>query len=160
MNSNSFDFVRKCGCDIEFAPYRAQELDKMIAAEATKRADEMVDERFTERKTEFQLEVLKQVQEEGIRKEGLKVSASSLLISETYTVDGIELNTSDFIPDSVQIDPLYEEKQLIKNAYSLEWQEQDKRTGKCKFVCICNPILILIANPKGSGSCEFVIVIN
>lgn len=159
MDSNSFDFVRKCGCDIEFAPYRAQELDKMIDAEATKRADEMVDERFTERKTEYQLEVLKQVQEEGIRKEGLKVSASSQLISETYTVDGIELNTSDFIPDSVQIDPLYEEKQLIKNAYSLEWQEQDKRTGKCKFVCICNPILILIANPKGSGSCEFVIVI-
>ena len=158
MDESLYEFVYSCGCEAEFATPRVSELNKMIEAEATKRTEKMVDERFIERKKEFQLEVLKQVQEEGIRKEGLKSSASSPLISETYTVDGIELNTSCFIPESIQIDPLYEEKQLIKNAYSLEWQEQNKKAGQRKFAALWNPIAVLIQNPKGIGSCENIIV--
>jgi hypothetical protein len=34
--------------------------------------------------------VLKQFQEEGIKKEGMKLSSASALISDTYTVDGVE----------------------------------------------------------------------
>jgi len=132
--------------------------EKEVESRAKELAVSMAEELFTARKDEFQLQVLEQLQNEGIRKEGLKISTSSSLISETFTVDGMELNPADYVPDSVSTDPLYEENQLIKNAYSLEWQEVNRNTGKMKFVSFFNPTSILIANPKGIGCCETIIV--
>ena len=131
-----------------------EELEKNTDKIANEKAEKL----FLAKKDEYQQEVLKQVQEDGIRNEGLKISTSSDLICSTFTVDGVELHPSDFIPDSVQNDPLYEDKVLIKNAYSLEWHEQDRKTCKLKFVCICNPTSVLVANPKGIGCCENIIV--
>ncbi len=86
---NTWDFVHSCGCDIEFVTQKAKELDKFIDDEAVKRAKEKEDQLFNAHKEEYQLEVLKQFQEEGIKKEGAELSSSSPLISEKYTVDGI-----------------------------------------------------------------------
>ncbi len=132
--------------------------EEEIEEKAQKIAESKAEGILEAKKGDYQLEVLKQLQEEGLHKEGMKISASSPLISETFTVGGLELQPSDFIPNSVATDPLYEEKMLIRNAYSLEWQEQDRNTGKRKFICICDPTSVLIANPQGIGRCENIIV--
>lgn len=132
--------------------------DEEIEEKAQKIAESKAEGILEAKKGDYQLEVLKQLQEEGLHKEGMKISASSPLISETFTVGGLELQPSDFIPNSVATDPLYEDQMLIKNAYSIEWQEHDKNTRKKKFICICNPTSILISNPKGIGRCEYIIV--
>ncbi len=151
---DTWEFVQSCGCNIEFVSQKAKELDKIIDTEAEKLSDRKAEERFNARKEEFQLEVLKQLQEEGIKKEGAELSASSPLISDTYNLDGVELHPYYYIPDSVPIAPPYEETELIKNAYSLEWQEINRNTGKRKFVWKEKATLILISNPIGIGKCE------
>lgn len=127
-------------------------------AEFDKIVNQKVEEDFNSRKDEFQLEVLKQLQAEGIRKEGLKLSSASALISDTYTIDGGELLPCEFIPDSVVTDPIYEDNILVKNQYSLEYQEVNNKTGKRSFVWKETPTIVLICNPFAVGKCENIIV--
>ena len=100
-HEKSYDFVKSCGCDIEFASQRVKELDNIIDAEAEKRSIKKEEERFNAHKEEFQLEVLQQLQAEGIKKEGAELSSASPLISDTYIVDGVTLLPDEFIPDSL-----------------------------------------------------------
>lgn len=157
-NINPLDFVYSCGCDIEFVSQKAKELDNIIDAEAEKRAQKKEEERFNAHKEKFQLEVLKQFQEEGIKNEGAELSSSSPLISEKYTVDGVTLYASDYIPDSVAIDPIYEDNILVKNQYSLEYQEVNNKNGKHKFAWKETPTLVLISNPTAVGKCEDIVI--
>lgn len=132
--------------------------EKELEERSAQLAKAMEEERFNAHKKEYQLEVLQQLQAEGIKKEGTELSSASPLISDTYIVDGVTLLSDDFIPDSVGTDPLYEETSLIKSPYSLEYQEVNNKTGKRKFVwknpvplaCICNPIEV--------GTCENIAV--
>ena len=132
--------------------------EKELEERSVQLAKTMEEERFNAHKEEFQLEVLQQLQAEGIKKEGAELSSASPLISDTYIVDGVTLLPDEFIPDSVGTDPLYEETSLIKSPYSLEYQEVNNKTGKRKFVwknpvtlaCICNPIEV--------GTCENIAV--
>lgn len=132
--------------------------EKELEERSVQLAKAMEEERFNAHKKEYQLEVLQQLQAEGIKKEGTELSSASPLISDTYIVDGVTLLSDDFIPDSVGTDPLYEETSLIKSPYSLEYQEVNNKTGKRKFVwknpvplaCICNPIEV--------GTCENIAV--
>ena len=57
-----------------------------IEMEAHKIGEKIAEDLLKSKKEQYQLEILTQVQEEDIRKEGLKVSDSSDLISETYTI--------------------------------------------------------------------------
>lgn len=155
---NTWDFVNSCGCDIELASQKAKELDKFIDAEAVNRAKEKEEQLFNAHKEEFQLEVLKQFQEEGIKKEGAQLASSSPLISDTYVIDGVELQPFDFVPDSVIIDPAYEDNILVKNQYSLEFQEVNNKTGKRKFAWKETPTLVLVSNPTAVGKCEDIVV--
>lgn len=157
MEKSLFDFVYGCGCDIEFAFDKARELQNIIDEEAEKLAKEKEESLFTAHKEEFQLEVLEQLQKEGIRKAGMELSSTSPLISEKFTVNGVALHASDYIPDSVIIDPVYEDNILIKNQYSLEWQEKNNQTGKRKFAWKETPTLLLISNPTAAGKCENVV---
>lgn len=154
---NTLDLVCEWGCDIEFASQKAKELDKLIDAKADKLAKEKEEQLFNAHKEAFQLEVLKQVQEEGIKNEGAELSSSSPLISEKYIVDGVTLYASDYIPDSVVIDPVYEDNILMKNQFSLEYQEINNINGKRKFVWKETPTLLLISNPTAAGKCENVV---
>lgn len=154
---NTWDFVHSCGCDIEFVTQKAKELDKFIDDEAEKLAKEKEESLFNAHKEEFQLEVLEQLQKEGIRKAGMELSSTSPLISEKFTVNGVALHASDYIPDSVIIDPVYEDNILIKNQYSLEYQEINNKNGKRKFVWKETPTLLLISNPTAAGKCENVV---
>ena len=155
---NTWDFVNSCGCDIELASQKAKELDKFIDAEAVNRAKEKEEQLFNAHKEEFQLEVLKQFHEEGIKKEGAQLASSSPLISDTYVIDGVELQPFDFVPDSVIIDPAYENNILVKNQYSLEFQEVNNKTGKRKFAWKETPTLVLVSNPTAVGKCEDIVV--
>ena len=155
---DTWNFVHSCGCDIEFVSQKAKELDKIIDDEAEKRSIKKEEERFNAHKEEFQLEVLKQFQEEGIKKEGLNLSSASSLITDTYIINGIELYPKYYIPDSTLDAPLYEETILTKNSYSLEYQEYNKTNGKRKFVWN-NPVtLVCICNPIEVGTCENIAV--
>ncbi|SEH50550.1 hypothetical protein SAMN02910265_01053 [Ruminococcus flavefaciens] len=155
MESNSsFDFVCDCGCDVEYASQKARELDELIEKRADQKASINEEKRFNAHREEFQLEVLKLLQEEGIRKEGVELSSASPLISDTYIIDGVTLLSDDFIPDSVETDPLYEETSLIKSPYSLEYQEVNHKTGKRKLAWKESATLVLICNPIAYGKCE------
>ena len=158
MENNSFDFVYECGCDIELASEKARELDEMVYQKADKLAQEKVEQLFLAHKEEYQLAVLKQLQSEGIKEEGAKLSSASPLITETYMLNEVELLPDDFIPDSVDPDPLYEEITLIKSPYSLEYQEVNNQTGKRKLAWKESATLILIANPTAVGKCEDIAV--
>ena len=151
-NTNTFEDM---AFDIVSDPMDRHDLikkhDEEIEEKAQKIAESKAEGILEAKKGDYQLEVLKQLQEEGLHKEGMNISASSPLISETFTVGRLEPHPSDFIPNSVANDPPYEEKMLFRNAYSLEWQEQDRNTGKRKFICICDPTSVLIANPQGIG---------
>lgn len=148
--SDSYELAAKYIGDIEDASEAAKEIDKLIDLEADHRAEVKLDAR----KEKYQLYVLKQLQEEGIRKEGMELSSASPLISDTYTIDGIEVFTDDHIPDSNEAAPLYEETIVNKNEYSLEYQEINRNTGKRKFVWK-NPVtLVLIDNPTADGKCK------
>ena len=155
---NTWDFVYSCGCDIEFVSQKSEELDKIIDTKSDEIAKEKSEKLFLARKEEFQLEVFKQFQEEGIKKEGMKLSSASALISDTYTIDGIEVFAEDYIPDSVETDPPYEETSLIKSPYSLEYQEVNNKTGKRKLAWKESATLILISNPTAVGKCEDTLV--
>lgn len=155
---NTLDFVCNCGCDIEFAGQKAKELNKLIDEEAEKRAKEKEEQLFNAHKEEYQLEVLRKFQEEGIKKEVAQLDSSFPLISDTYIIDGVTLYASDYIPDSVIIDPVYEDNILVKNQYSLEYQEINNKNGKRKFAWKETPILILISNPNAGGKCENIVV--
>lgn len=157
MERSLFDFVYGCGCDIEFASDKARELQDIIDEEAEKLAKEKEESLFNAHKEEFQLEVLEQLQKEGIRKAGMELSSTSPLISEKFTVNGVALHASDYIPDSVVIDPVYEDNILIKNQFSLEYQEINNKNGKCKFAWKETPTLVLISNPTAAGKCENVV---
>ena len=85
---NSYRFVCECGCEIEFAGQKAAELDKYIENEANKLAAEKAEIVLNENKEQYQLEVLKQFQEDGIKKEAMKLSSASPLISDTYNLNG------------------------------------------------------------------------
>ena len=91
--------------------------EKELEERSVQLAKTMEEERFNAHKEEFQLEVLQQLQAEGIKKEGTELSSASPLISDTYIVDGVTLLSDYFIPDSVETDPLYEETSLIKSTY-------------------------------------------
>ena len=80
---NSYRFVCECGCEIEFAGQKAAELDKYIENEANKLAAEKAEIVLNENKEQYQLDVLKQFQENDIRKEGVELSTSSPLITDT-----------------------------------------------------------------------------
>lgn len=155
---NTWDFVHSCGCDIELLTQKAKELDKFIDDEAVKRAKEKEEQLVNAHKKEYQLEVLQQLQAEGIKKEGAELSSASPLISDTYIVDGVTLLPDDFIPDSVGTDPLYEETSLIKSPYSLEYQEVNNKTGKRKLAWKESATLILISTPSAVGECEDTLV--
>lgn len=157
MERSLFDFVYGCGCDIEFAFDKARELQNIIDEEAEKLAKEKEESLFNAHKEEFQLEVLEQLQKEGIRKAGMELSSTSPLISEKFTVNGVALHASDYIPDSVVIDPVYEDNILIKNQFSLEYQEINNKNGKRKFAWKETPTLVLISNPTAAGKCENVV---
>ncbi len=119
-----------------------------LEAKSDSLAEEKAEKRFQAKKEVFQIEVLKQLQAEGIKKEGLNLSSASPLITDTYLINDVELFTDDYIPESVVTDPNYEDNILVKNGFSLEFQEVNNKTGKRKFVwknpvtlaCICNPI--------------------
>lgn len=132
--------------------------EKELEERSVQLAKTMEEERFNAHKEEFQLEVLQQLQAEGIRKEGAKLSSLSPLISDTYNVDGATLLPDDFIPDSVATDPTYEDNILVKNQYSLEYQEINNKTGKRKLAWKESATLILIANPTAVGKCEDIAV--
>lgn len=157
-NMKTLDFVCSCGCDIEFVSQKAKELDNIIDAEAEERAKEKEELLFNAHKEAFQLEVLKQIQEERIKKDGVDLSTSSQLLSDMYTIDGVELRPCDFVPDSVATDPVYEDNILVKNQYSLEYQEYNNKTGKRNFVWKETATQILISNPSEIGKCEDIIV--
>ena len=107
--------------------------EKELEERSIQLAKTMEEERFNAHKEEFQLEVLQQLQAEGIKKEGMELSSASPLISDTYIVDGVTLLSDDYITDSVETDSLYEETSLIKSPYSLEYQEVNHKTGKRKL---------------------------
>ena len=132
--------------------------EKELEERSVQLAKTMEEERFNAHKEELQLEVLQQLQAEGIRKEGVELSSLSPLISDTYIVDGITLLPDDFIPDSVETDPLYEDSILVKNQYSLEYQEVNNKTGKRKLAWKKSVTLILIANPTAVGKSEDIAV--
>lgn len=155
---DTWDFVYSCGCDIEFVSQQAKELDKIIENKADEIAQKKVEQLFLDKKEDFQLEVLKQFQEDGITNEGMKLSSASPLITDTYIVDGVTLLPDDFIPDSVGTDSLYEETSLIKSPYSLEYQEVNNKTGKRKLAWKESATLILISNPSAVGKCEDTLV--
>ena len=158
MADSTWDFVFDCGCNIEFVTQKAEELDKLIDNKADEIAQKKEEQLFLAHKEEFQLEVLKQFQEEGIKKEGMKLSSASALISDTYTVDGVELLLSEYIPDSVATDSTYENNILVKNQYSLEYHEVNNKTGKRNFVWKETPTFVLICNPYAVGKCEHIVV--
>jgi len=128
--------------------------EKELEERSIQLAKAMEEERFNAHKKEYQLEVLQQLQAEGIKKEGTELSSASPLISDTYIVDGVTLLSDDFIPDSVETDPLYEETSLIKSTYSLEYQEVNHKTGKRKLAWKESATLVLICNPIAYGKCE------
>ena len=128
--------------------------EKELEERSVQLAKTMEEERFNAHKKEYQLEVLQQLQAEGIKKEGTELSSASPLISDTYIVDGVTLLSDDFIPDSVETDPLYEETSLIKSTYSLEYQEVNHKTGKRKLAWKESATLVLICNPIAYGKCE------
>ena len=129
-----------------------------VKSKAEEIANNLAEELFDSRKEQYKLDVIKQMHEEEINKKGLELTSSSPLISDTYTVDGVELQACDYIPDTVATAPLYEENLLIKNQYSLEYQEVNNKTGKRKFVWKETPILVLITNPGGVGKCKYTVV--
>lgn len=131
---------------------------KELEKRAIKLAQEKEEERFNAHKEEYQLEVLRQFQEKGIKKEGGDLSSASPLMTDTYTLNGVELFTDDFIPDSVVTDLLYEDSILVKNPYNLEYQEVNKKNGKRKLTWKESATLILIANPTAAGKCEDIAV--
>ncbi len=155
---NLWDFVYECGCEIEFVSEKADELNVIINNEADKRANEIAEKKFNARKEDFMIDAIKQLQEEGIKKEGIKLSSASSLISETYSVGNVELMPSDFVPDTFETNQLYEENLLVKNQYSLEYHEINSKTGKHKFVWKETSVLVLIVNPIATGKCEAILV--
>lgn len=164
-----FEVIEQMSC-MEFASCLVSDIwdldilkkkhDKELKERSVQLAKTMEEERFNAHKEEYQLEVLKQLQEDGIKKEGVELSSASPLISDTYVVDGIELQFCDFIPDSVATDPLYEDNILVKNQFSLEYQEFNNKTGKRKFVWKEIPILVIICNPLGIGKCDEIVVFH
>lgn len=153
-----WDFYDSCNYDTELMFSRENEFDKIIESEAKKLAQKKEEELFAAHKKEYQLEVLQQLQKEGIKKEGGKLSSASHLISDTFFIDGVEVLPEDFIPDTVVTDPLYEENTLIKNTYNLEYQEINNKTGKRKLAWKESATLILISNPSAVGKCEDILV--
>ena len=132
--------------------------EKEIEERSLQLAKTMEEELFNSHKDQFQLEVLQQLQAEGIKKEGVELSSASPLIGDTYIVEGVTLLPDDFIPDLVVIDPLYEEKTLIKNQCCLEYQEVNNKTGKRKLAWKESSTLCLISNPTAVGKCEDILV--
>lgn len=152
--SHSYELAAKYIGDVEDAGEAAKEIDKLIDHEADHRAEEKLDAH----KEQYQLEILKQLQEERIKKAGMDITTSSPLFSDIYNIDGVEVFPDDYIPDSKEAAPLYEETFLNKNEYSLEYQEINRNTGKRKFVWKNPTTLVLIANPTAVGKCEDIAV--
>ena len=129
-----------------------------VEMKANELAEAKAERLFNLKKEEFQLEVLRQFQEEGIKKEGGDLSSASPLITDTYILNGVELFTDDFIPDTVETDPFYDGTVLVKNQYNLEYQEVNNKTGKRKLAWKESATLILISNPTAVGKCENIVV--
>ena len=152
------DIINMSISDYEVADILKKKCDKEIAKRSDMIAEEKAEKLFIDKKQEYQLEVMKQLQEQGIKKEGMVISATSSLISKTFSINGNEMRPCYFIPDSEQIYTAFEDTTLVKNHYSLEWQEYNNKTGNRNFVSKINTTLVLICNPSGIGKCESIII--
>ena len=152
------EFLYNWGIDVEFFRDAKLELQSIVSEEVEKLSSVKAEEKFNAQKEQYQLEILKQLQEERIRKEGKELFKASPLISDTYTINGVEVFPEDYIPNNTVTDSLYEETALIKNEYNLEYQEFNRNTGKRKFVWKETVTLVLICNPTAAGKCEDVAV--
>ncbi|HRU98775.1 MAG TPA: hypothetical protein P5092_15240 [Ruminococcus sp.] len=152
------EVMRNWSVDIEAQHYIRKACEAELDAKAEELAAEKAEIKLSENKEQYQLEVLKQFQEDGIKKEAMKLSSASPLISDTYNLNGYEFFTDEFIPDSVVTDPIYENNILVKNQYSLEYQEVNNKTGKRSFVWKETVTFVLICNPISVGKCEDILV--
>lgn len=122
---NSYDFVCECGCDIEFASQKAEELDNFINAEAEQLANAKAEEKFNAQKDYYRHQIIKEINESNVIKKGAEISRSSPYIRENIVADGKRLSSSDFINDKYIHSILYEDIQLIYNdiygKYGLQW---------------------------------------
>lgn len=152
------EVMRNWSVDIEAQYYIRKACEAELDAKAEELAAEKAEIKLHENRERYQLEVLKQFQEDGIKKEAMKLSSASPLISDTYNLNGYEFFIDEFIPDSVVTDPIFENNILVKNQYSLEYQEVNNKTGKRSFVWKESVALILICNAFAAGKCEDIVV--
>lgn len=78
---NLFDFVCKCGCDIEFAKPKTEELEAIIDERVEKESQRLAEKKINDMKENFYVETVKKVNEENVRKEGEELSRSSPYIT-------------------------------------------------------------------------------
>ena len=131
-----------------------QDIEERVDKLAQKKEEEL----FAAHKNEYQLEVLKELQAEGVKKEGVELSSSYPLISDSYTLDGIELQPYDFIPDALSTDAQYEDTIIVKNMCTREYQEVNNKTGRRRRIWKEMSTLVLICNPFASCNCEEIVV--
>lgn len=152
------DFMYSCDYNIGIMLAKENEFEKNIESEVEKLAQKKEEELFAAHKKEYQLEVLKKLQAEGIKKEGAELSSSYPLISDSYTIDGVELQPYDFIPDVVSTDAQYEDTLIVKNMCTREYQEVNNKTGRRRRIWKEMSTLVLICNPFASCNCEEIVV--
>ena len=120
-------------------------------------AQEKADDLFNEKKENYRLETIREINAANVIAKAKEVSSSSPYISENVVVGGRELVGVDFIPDTPNRDSLYSETQLLYNDYSHEWQLLYKN-GKRKFVSNFEVSLVGIINASGPGQCQAIAV--
>lgn len=151
-----FEFVRKCGCDIEFVSQKTQELERLIGKMADERAEEISEKYFNAQKEEYRIEIIQEINAANIKVKAAEISRNSPYITETVFIDGKELHRADFIAETPGRYPLYEDVQLICNS-NYEYQLLYKN-GKRKYVSDFVVVACIIVNATGPGCCKAIIV--
>lgn len=152
-----FDFVCDCGCDIEFAKPKAEELKAMMKEMAEKESQRLAEKKINDMKESFYVETVKKVNEENVRKEGEELSRSSPYISDNIIVGDKKLRGCDFISMTLCRDSQYEDAQLMFNDLNQEWQLL-YRNGRRKYVSNFIVTSCLIVNAKAPGICKALVV--
>ena len=119
-------------------------------------AEEIAERTFNEKREEYRLQIIKEVDAANTIKKVAEISCSSY-VNEAIIVKGKKLCGCDYINDIYRRDPLYEDVQLIYNEITKEYQLLYKN-GKRKFVSDFVVNACAIVNANGLGKCKALVV--
>jgi len=149
----------------EFGTTNQEEIERMkeygqrkVDKESEIKANQMAQGKLDEMKEELRVEITRDTIKTFLSVKGNEIKRFSPWITERVLADGGELFPSDFIPETIEGDPIHDDVWLYYNDIENKWLLRTKAAGAHKLISRFCVIVVLIVNAYASGCCRALVV--